>query len=151
MKRRELLRALGVAGVAGLAGCGKNRDEWSAREGPPKSDDYPTASESGNVTLNLTATASPGDGFTFVATDYGETDDGYLSVTSTVTNETEEPQAAVLVFKVVVDETTYAERETVRLDPGERETYEFVFDIKRSEYLEADSKRIAPHWEPIEE
>jgi len=153
MQRRELLRALCAASVTAVAGCGRNEEGWEQRQGPPEPGDYPTSTETDLDLddIDVVTTSGPGDPFTFVATEYGETDDGYLSVTATIENETERSQAAVLVFEVTVDDATYAERHTVRLDAGGRGTYRFVFDIERSEYRNADSKRIVPRWETVDE
>ena len=154
MQRRELLGTLAALGLAGLAGCGRNEEGWSRRQGPPEPGDYPTATtepepiDPGGITVG-TAT-SPGRGFAFRATEYGETEDGFMTVTTTLENTATERRSAVLVYEVTVDGTTYAERRTVRLDPGERVTYEFVFDVTREEYVAADGRSISPRWEPAD-
>ncbi|WP_121821951.1 hypothetical protein [Halostella salina] len=153
MQRRTLLRTLAALGLAGLAGCGRNEEGWDRRQGPPESGDYPTVTTSRDLDLGdigLTTTPNPGKGFAFRGTEYGETEDGYMTVTTTVENVTNEPQSAVLVYEITVDGTIYAERRTVRLDPAEQVTYDLVFDLTRTEYSEADSRSISPRWEPVD-
>ncbi|WP_135820234.1 hypothetical protein [Halostella litorea] len=154
MQRRELLRSLAALGAAGLAGCGRNEEGWSRRQGPPEPGDYPTPTaestpvDPGGITVGTTP--SPGRWFAFRETSYGETEDGYMTVTTTLENTDAERRAAVLVYEITADGTTYARRRTVRLDPGERVTYEFVFDVTRDEYLAADSRSISPRWESVD-
>jgi len=153
MQRRTLLRSLAALGLAGLAGCGRNEEGWGRRQGPPESGDYPDVTTAEDIDLGdigLTTTPNHGEGFTFRETEYGETEEGYMTVTTTVENTANESRSAVLVYEITVDETTYAQRRTVSLDPGERETYELVFDLTRTEYSEAESRSISPRWEPVE-
>ena len=153
MRRRTLLRRLSALAIAGLAGCGENRGDWDAREGPPEAGDYPTetTTELDLSGVDVGVPDDPGDPFAFVETDFEESDAGDMVVTTTVENATDEPAAAVLVYEVTVDGTTYAERATVRLDGGERDSYVFEFDLSRDEYAAADRKSISPRWEAADE
>ncbi|NHN47730.1 hypothetical protein G9464_08990 [Halostella sp. JP-L12] len=154
MRRRILLRRLSALAIAGLAGCGENRGEWDARQGPPESGEYVTETTTEELNLSdvdVGVPDDPGEPFVFVETDYGESDAGDMVVTTTVENTADERRAAVLVYEVTVDGTTYAERETVRLDAGERGTYTFEFDLSRDEYAAAENKGISPRWEAVEE
>lgn len=153
MRRRTLIRRLSALAIAGLAGCGENRGDWDARRDPPESGDYPTetTTELNLSDIDVGVPDDPGDPFAFVETDFGENDAGDMVVTTTVENTTDESAAAVLVYEVTVDERTYAERATVRLDGGERDTYVFEFDLSRDEYAAADRKSISPRWESVDE
>lgn len=118
MRRRDLLRAAGIAGIALLAGCTGSADPGSRRSdapGPPEAPETPEDPEDRAYRIETY--------------DYNAGEDGPLVVSVTVENRGDRAPPATLAATVEIDGESERRARELDVSPGTAETYDLTFGI----------------------